>query len=297
MSSISAGTTTGTALVSTGDTTGQLDLKINGTTQAVRINTSGAIGVGTGPSFGTSGQVLTSAGSSAAPTWEDAATVNNTGYRKYIYDASTTWTKQANLEYVQVTVVGAGGGGGSAELGSTDQGQAGNSGAIGYKKILAASLGSTETVTIGSGGAGGAGGTNDGSDGGNSSFGSHVTANGGSGGYYATSPNRATQKPANTSSGGDINYESAYLGNTSAATVSAETNTLNLSSSSAYWASTLPISVRPGALAPSTVGGLAIDSYAYGIGGGGADGDGISDFDGGDGYKGVVIVEEFYNLT
>jgi hypothetical protein len=71
MSSISAGTTTGTALVSTGDTTGQLDLKINGTTQAVRINTSGAIGVGTSPAFGTSGQVLTSGGSSAAPTWSD----------------------------------------------------------------------------------------------------------------------------------------------------------------------------------------------------------------------------------
>jgi hypothetical protein len=71
MSSISAGTTTGTALVSTGDTTGQLDLKINGTTQAVRINTSGAIGVGTSPAFGSSGQVLTSGGSSAAPTWSN----------------------------------------------------------------------------------------------------------------------------------------------------------------------------------------------------------------------------------
>jgi hypothetical protein len=71
MSSISAGTTTGTALVSTGDTTGNLDLKINGSTQAVRVNTSGAIGVGTSPAFGTSGQVLTSAGSAAAPTWSD----------------------------------------------------------------------------------------------------------------------------------------------------------------------------------------------------------------------------------
>lgn len=69
MSSISAGTTTGTALVSTGDTTGQLDLKINGTTQAVRINTSGAIGVGTSPAYGTSGQFLTSGGSGAAPSW------------------------------------------------------------------------------------------------------------------------------------------------------------------------------------------------------------------------------------
>jgi hypothetical protein len=73
MSSISAGTTVGTALVQTGDTTGNLDLKINGSTQAVRINTSGAIGVGTSPAFGTSGQVLTSAGSAAAPSWTTLA--------------------------------------------------------------------------------------------------------------------------------------------------------------------------------------------------------------------------------
>jgi hypothetical protein len=39
MSSISAGTTTGTALVSTGDTTGELVLKTNGTTTAVTIGT------------------------------------------------------------------------------------------------------------------------------------------------------------------------------------------------------------------------------------------------------------------
>jgi hypothetical protein len=40
MSSISAGTTTGTALVSTGDTTGELVLKTNGSTTAVTIDTA-----------------------------------------------------------------------------------------------------------------------------------------------------------------------------------------------------------------------------------------------------------------
>jgi len=40
MSSIAAGTTTGSALVSTGDTTGQLVLKTNGTTTALTIDTS-----------------------------------------------------------------------------------------------------------------------------------------------------------------------------------------------------------------------------------------------------------------
>jgi len=239
---------------------------------------------------GTSGNVLTSNGT----TWTSAATtVKNTGYRKYIYDASTTWTKPTNLAYVQVTVVGAGGGGGGAVSTSGDNGQAGNSGAIGYKKILAASLGATETVTIGAGGAGGAAGANDGSDGGASSFGSHVTANGGSGGYYNTSGSRTTVKAAATSSGGDINYESAYLGNIS---VAQDTNSTNSSSSSAIWATTLPI-VQFSSATSTPIAANGLPSYAYGIGGSGGDGDGISNFSGGAGYKGVVIVEEFYNLT
>jgi hypothetical protein len=238
-------------------------------------------------------------GSSPSITFSDsttqstAATTNNTGYRKYIYDASTTWTKPTNLAYVQVTVVGAGGGGGSASDVTSDNGQAGNSGAIGYKKILAASLGSTETVTIGAGGAGGAAGANDGSAGGASSFGSHVTANGGSGGYYNASGSRTTQKAAATSSGGDINYESAYLGNISS---SQDTNSTNYSSSSAVWATTLPI-VQFSPAASTPVGDDGLPSYAYGIGGSGADGNsGAPNLAGGAGYKGVVIVEEFYNL-
>jgi hypothetical protein len=69
MSTISAGTGTGTALVSTGDTTGNLVLQTNGTTTALTLNTAQALGVGSTPSFGSSGQVLTSGGSGAAPTW------------------------------------------------------------------------------------------------------------------------------------------------------------------------------------------------------------------------------------
>jgi hypothetical protein len=40
-----------------------------GTTALLRLYSSGAIGVGSTPSAGTSGQILTSAGSGAAPTW------------------------------------------------------------------------------------------------------------------------------------------------------------------------------------------------------------------------------------
>jgi hypothetical protein len=69
MSIIAAGTTTTTALSSTGNTDGTLQLQVNGTTPSVTLNTLGAIGVGSTPAYGTSGQVLVSAGSTAAPTW------------------------------------------------------------------------------------------------------------------------------------------------------------------------------------------------------------------------------------
>jgi len=63
---INASTTAG--LVQTADTSGALALQTANTT-ALTINSTQAIGVGSTPSFGTNGQVLTSAGSGASPTW------------------------------------------------------------------------------------------------------------------------------------------------------------------------------------------------------------------------------------
>lgn len=69
MSIIAAGTTTTTALSSTGNTDGTLQFQVNGTTPSVTLNTLGAIGVGSTPGYGTSGQVLISGGSTTAPAW------------------------------------------------------------------------------------------------------------------------------------------------------------------------------------------------------------------------------------
>jgi hypothetical protein len=52
----------------TSDATGNLALQTAGTT-AFTINYSQAIGLGSTPSYGTNGQVLTSSGSGAVPTW------------------------------------------------------------------------------------------------------------------------------------------------------------------------------------------------------------------------------------
>ena len=69
MSTIAAGTTSGTALVSTGNTDGTLQLQVNGTTPSITLAANGSIGVGSTPGYGTNGHVLTSAGTGAAPTW------------------------------------------------------------------------------------------------------------------------------------------------------------------------------------------------------------------------------------
>lgn len=69
---INADTVVGGAVV-TADASGVLALQAGGNT-ALTINSSRAIGVGASGSFGSSGQVLTSAGSAAAPTWSTPAT-------------------------------------------------------------------------------------------------------------------------------------------------------------------------------------------------------------------------------
>lgn len=124
---------------------------------------------------GTSGQVLTSQGASANPFWNAASGVFN----QQSFTSSGTWTKPGGYDTTamvlcQVWSPGGGGSGGNA---------AGGGGGGSYREFWLAlsSCGSTESVTVGTGGAGGAN-TAAGTSGGTSSFGSHVTSYGGSGG-------------------------------------------------------------------------------------------------------------------
>jgi hypothetical protein len=117
MSIIAAGTTTTTALSSTGNTDGTLQFQVNGTTASVTLNTLGAIGVGASPSFGSSGQVLVSAGSTAAPAWAAVALpsggtitspVINDGYTEEtaVANTSTAYTidlANGSVQYLTLT--------------------------------------------------------------------------------------------------------------------------------------------------------------------------------------------------
>ena len=67
---INADTIVGGAII-TGDTSGILSLQTAGVT-GLTLNASQALGVGSSPSYGSSGQALISNGSSAAPSWGTA---------------------------------------------------------------------------------------------------------------------------------------------------------------------------------------------------------------------------------
>lgn len=105
--------------------------------------------------------------------------------------ASGNFTKASytGIRGVITKVWGSGGGsGGRAATSSSQVAAAGGGGGGGYaeKWIAAASLASSETVTVGAGGSAGASGANAGGAGATSSFGSHASATGGGGGAGGT---------------------------------------------------------------------------------------------------------------
>jgi len=183
----SAGTVSLPSITATGDTnTGiffpaadTLALGTNGT-ERLRIASAGQIGIG-GANYGTSGQVLTSNGAAAAPSWQDATAGSASQLREQLFLSSGTWTAPAGVTQVRLVVIGGGGGGGgyNSTGGTNDGGNGGSAGvAVGNVTVVP---GTAYTVTIGAGGAGGATNTN-GTAGSTTSFGALMSATGGGAG-------------------------------------------------------------------------------------------------------------------
>jgi len=136
MSSISAGTTTTTALVSTADTTGALELK------------TGASNI-TGLSI-SSAQVVTIPGDlTVSGTFSAPGVGGNYALQSYV--APATWTKPADLKAVKVTVVGAGGNGGASTPSPGSAGGGGGGGGAAIEFIPAPSIPGPVAVTAGPG--------------------------------------------------------------------------------------------------------------------------------------------------
>jgi hypothetical protein len=205
-----------------------------------------------------------------------------------VFTASGTYTPSSDLLYAIVEVVGGGGGGGGS-TGNSAHGSAGaGGGGGGYarKVISAATIGASQTVTIGAGGTAGASGNNIGGTGGTTSFGALLSATGGGGGQGAPAISNpvafSNGGPGGSGSGGDFNTDG------------------DNGRSSSYGHTTGPV-VASGAGGSSFFGGGANGSTAENVGAGGASygggGAGGSSFTtsntGGAGASGVVIVTEF----
>ena len=209
-----------------------------------------------------------------------------------VYTANDTWTKPAGLYAVVVWVFGGGGGGGGVALVGVGEAAAGNGGSSGggsMKRVVAASLGATETVTVGAAGAGGTAGNNAGSAGGTSSFGAHASATGGAGGAGSAasavipSYNQGTIGAVGVGSSGNLNF----AGNPGS-------RGIELSAGRAIGA------VGGGSFfgggAPETTDDAAgVAAQNYGAGGGGASrtSNGTPGLAGGAGTAGIVIVYEY----
>ena len=134
---------------------------------------------------GTSGQVLTSAGAGALPTWTTLAGGGITNVVIQNFVASGTYTPTTGMTHCIVELWGAGGGGGGcAATGAATVAASGGGGSAAYaiQVFDSATIGASQTVTLGTAGTAGSAGNNAGGAGGASTFGALLSANGGSGG-------------------------------------------------------------------------------------------------------------------
>ena len=195
-----------------------------------------------------------------------AGTVNEVTIQVFTGDG--TYTKPADLLYAIVEVVGSGAGGGGAAGAGLG---AGGGGGGGYAKevLAAASIGATETVTIGAAGTGGASGGGTGGAGNTTSFGTLLSATGGAGGQTAGGPGGA----GGVGSGGDINIAGGGGG------PGADTEDQGGAGGSSV--------LGGGALGQNDGAGLVGGNYGGGGGGSG------TNSAGGAGAAGLVVVTEF----
>ena len=283
----------GTAVVAGGGTgltsTTAYGVLCGGTTTTGNLQNAGA---------GSSGQVLTSNGASALPTWQAAASSGFTSINIQTFSSTgaNTYTPTSGMKYCIVEIVGAGGGGGGMRITGVGQSAGGGGGAGAYARgvFSAATVGASQTVTIGTGGTGGAGSSGGtGGTGGTSSFGTLISCTGGSGGIGKN---------------GDSNFggSGGGLGGTASGS-GVSFSTTGAQGYPAIWVNSTTLFVNGGKGADSLLGKGGDYSYASGGsaniaggsgvnggGGGGAQGSGnAGNANGGAGGNGFCVITEY----
>lgn len=211
------------------------------------------------------------------------ALVTNASLLRTIYvslsDSPYTWQKSVNNpSFIEVELLGGGGGGGGVSTANaTKAGGGGGAGQLSRKRILNASLGATETVTIGSGGASGSASGGNGGNGGLTSFGSHCSAGGGIGGGGDTTGNGANGGNGGSGGSGDFAMVGSRGGDGSANAIGGQGG------------GTIYGSGAPGKFD----GGDGYSAGVFGTGGGGASGTSTLGRVGGLGGPGLAVIREY----
>lgn len=212
---------------------------------------------------------------------------------RWFYLAGATWTKQPGLLKIIVTVIGGGGGSGGATATNASiyhYAGSGMGGGIAVSEVLDASLGATETVTIGAGGAAGAAAGGTGGQGGTTSFGARAVATGGLGGAgnagaAGTSSTVSTVRAVGEGTTGNIFVGSGSVGTTTGTSISNAVRTGG-PSSICFGKQSFATGNQPAVAAPSNTGTGALGAASVASVG--------VNVAGAIGGSGLVIIEEYY---
>lgn len=220
------------ASVSAAGSNGQVQYNNNGVLggftvsgDAASLSTAGVLTLAnTGVSAGTYANPTVTFDSKGRAVSASSSTTSFVNKTIRTFTANDTYTPSAGMLYCEIEVIGGGGGGGGAN--TTNGAVGGGGGAGGYaKKIFsAATIGASQSVTIGAAGSAGAAGGSGGA-GGTTSVGSLISATGGNGGTGATSASsNAIGGDGGVGSSGDIN-QAGMPGDPAIMTGSAAQNT------------------------------------------------------------------------
>jgi hypothetical protein len=195
-----------TCILTTGTTAASWDFDLTGFTSALPVarggtglTTATAYAVLTGgttatgnfqsiASVGTSGQVLTSNGAGALPTFQSSS--GYAGFSSVVFSSPGTWTPPTGITQAVISVLAGGGGAG----GTSGAPAGGLGGTGGFAQAYVTGLSGAVTVTVGTGGAGGniGIGTPGGSGNTSSATGTGVSLSATGGGGGTASPGGAT---------------------------------------------------------------------------------------------------------
>lgn len=246
-------------------------------TGAVTLSLPQNIGTGNSPAF--SGLVLTN------PYISGAGGLHS--FQIFTSGTVATYTKPANVKSILVEIWGGGGGGGGHSAAASQSATSGGGGAGGYARLYIALAGAAYTYTVGVGGSPGIAGTaGNGGNGGSTFFNaSSLQATGGQGGFGGTSVPTSVVYPTlggagGVGSNGDLNVKGSY----------------------GLTGLTLLMNNISGGGGSSTVGsgGLPLNSAGFGSsgigfasGGSGSISYNASNYNGGMGSGGLIIIWEF----